>query len=746
LRFIRNTEYDDFNNDYTTVPCTLKYDGSLQSSSSLNGTVTFTQNETYVTGSQNLESQMSDGCYMISANGTQWYYIDHFDEDDNTKLYLLTTFAETPPDPPTTAYKRQYSCDMDTFKGSFEKAGTDNVNIASGFRAKEPSISSGHIVNYSGLYVDPIMTEDTYGKITKSFGVFQSGKYDLNSFRGHTGMGMWDGVANAVLQVTQTYDTDDSNQGVSITVEQDAQLSSGSYPSGISCNLDYGVPAVSPVTIETDDSDLFRFIKGSTIVTADDTITNPPVSSDWIRPVSGTHWYVVISVVGLNINIYPEFEEDLPEPVTAVKMPAAYRMSGISGSNVLSDTGATSSLRGVTGSVGVTDDGNVQAGVGTRGGVNMSAAGAWMGIGACLATYSDITAGTIDSWYGLGIESPIIDDDATVNKEVAGVSVGRLMRLVDHDADIGENCAVYGFKQVGNECNYFKGYFDTDTIIGYYWDFVVLPDDYNVVDRANYSAQSVFENEYYFDNDLQEWFWYAEDVNIENLYGFKYETPVNHMDLTEKQAYITNSYALYLEASGLEDLTIEHSWGIYQAGEDDNFLGGALTIDKTSKVRIYCLSTLHPTLTSWAKVQLNNETYDILDEFDSQNYEIDIQKDGFYQINVNVNFTNTSCGEQLGARLMIHRGNNNIEQAYAKDDGYCNPRYPETDGDVSLTIPECVELKMYDSVYVQVQASGSVQWVDGENQTYMTIHKISQCCFHRFIGDRSKDLSYLYFL
>jgi hypothetical protein len=51
------TEYDDFNNDYTTVPCTLKYDGSLQSSSSLNGTVTFTQNETYVTGSQDLESQ-----------------------------------------------------------------------------------------------------------------------------------------------------------------------------------------------------------------------------------------------------------------------------------------------------------------------------------------------------------------------------------------------------------------------------------------------------------------------------------------------------------------------------------------------------------------------------------------------------------------------------------------------------------------------------------------------------------------
>ena len=217
------TEYDNFNNDYTTVPCTLKYDGSLQSSSFLTGTVTFTHNETYVTADENLESQMTPGCYMISANGTQWYYIDHFDEEYNTKLYLLTPFAEANV-VTEEARKRQYSCDMDTFKGSFEKAGTDNVKIASGFRAKEPSISSGQILNYSGLYIDPIKTSSTQYHIYKPFGIFQSGENDLNAFRGHTGMGMWDGVDNAVLQIAQIYDTDDSNYGMEFQSSRKDQL------------------------------------------------------------------------------------------------------------------------------------------------------------------------------------------------------------------------------------------------------------------------------------------------------------------------------------------------------------------------------------------------------------------------------------------------------------------------------------------------------------------------------------------
>jgi hypothetical protein len=453
------TEYDDFNNDYTTVPCTLKYDGSLQSSSSLNGTVTFTQNETYVTGSQDLESQMTPGCYMISANGTKWYYIDYFDKDDNTKLYLLTPFAETPPAPPTTAYKRQYSCDMDTFTGSFEKAGTDDVKIASGFRAKEPSISSGHIVNYSGLYVDPIMTEDTYGKITKSFGVFQSGKYDLNAFRGHTGMGMWDGVANAVLQVTQTYETDNSNYGVNININQSERVTSGNYPSGLTCNLDYSAAAVQPETIEKDSTsgggdDTFTFTTGSGSVTGDDPMDNPPIQYDWVKPSAGTHWYVVVSENNTtSFSIYPNFEEETVSHVTAVKMPAAYRMSGISGGNILSGDGATSSIRGVTGHVGLTNAGNVQAGIGTRGGISMDNSNvdpeetdvAWMGLGACLGTYTDISYGTLGSWYGLGIESPVFNGSAKVKKEIAGVGIDSLLNRAE-EGTVENDCTVYGVK------------------------------------------------------------------------------------------------------------------------------------------------------------------------------------------------------------------------------------------------------------------------------------------------------------
>lgn len=624
-------EYDDFNNDYTTVPCTLKYDGAKPASSALTGTVYFTEDSKEVTGSVDLESQMTPGCYMISADDSKWYYIDRFDEEDNKKLYLLSSFEETSTS--GTAYKRQYSCDMDAFQGSFEKAGNDNVRVASGFRAKEPTISSGQILNYSGLYIDPIKTTSTQNYIYKPFGVFQSGENDLNAFRGHTGMGMWDGVTNAVLQIAQTYDTDDSNYGIGIIVEQEGPVRYPNYPSGLTCNLDYSATADEAVTIlKVGGDDTFKFEKGNTIVRAYFAMTNPPAVLDWIKPSSGTHWYVVTVVDGLNISIAPEFQEDTMDPVTAQKMPAAYRMSGISGSNMLTGTGATSSLRGVTGHVGLTNGGNVQAGIGTRGGMSMSGGG-WMGLGACLGTYTDITDGALGVWYGLGIESPVFSGSASVSKEIAGVGIGSLLgRAVN--GTVESTCMVYGVK-------------------------------IKTIDPEGGTVPP------------------------------------------------------------------ENTFGIYQEGDEQNYLGGSLEINGdikingTSRVRIWRDSTTQSMVTNWAVLQFNNVSFDNLPEFNSSTHKIDIEKDGFYQINVCVNFIVTSCGESLEVKLCVDRGGNTYDLGYSQDDGYCDANNPENTGGVSVCFPNCVELKAGEHLYVKVKADlgGSVNI--GEDKTYMTIHKQS---------------------
>lgn len=349
---------------------------------------------------------------------------------------------------------------------------------------------------------------------------------------------------------------------------------------------------------------------------------------------------------------------------TARIRPGAFRMGGLYGYNELSGHGYTDALRGVVGSVAITGPGDCKGvGIGTRGVVDMDNSNAYMAIGSCFATGSDIKAGELGSWIGFGVESPLMDDYAKVNDEIIGVGVGRLMRLVDHDASIGTNCEIYGLKQAGNERNYFKGYFDTDTIIGYYWDFADQPSGCNVADRANYSAKSVFENEYYYDFDQEEWLWHAEDVSIENLYGFKFETPVDNMDLTEKQAYITNAYALYIEDVEGEGLIFTNDpYGIYQAGNDDNYLGGPLKVDgvvgineyvniyNTSSVRAFCSEQRYMYYGIPILVDLDNTTFDTRVEFSTEDHWFEADLDGTYQINACVKFSNVIANSpyQLG--------------------------------------------------------------------------------------------------
>ena len=99
--------------------------------------------------------------------------------------------------------------------------------------------------------------------------------------------------------------------------------------------------------------------------------------------------------------------------------------------------------------------------------------------------------------------------------------------------------------------------------------------------------------------------------------------------------------------------------------------------------------------------------------------------DGTYSINVMVNFTESECGEVLEARLCIYRASAPIYQSYARDDGYCDYNNPHNTGPVSLVIPDSVELEAGDLLYVQVKASLAALIVDGESETYMTIHKES---------------------
>jgi hypothetical protein len=342
------------------------------------------------------------------------------------------------------------------------------------------------------------------------------------------------------------------------------------------------------------------------------------------------------------ITIFPAFEEASLPNEEAYGLHAAYRMYAISGSNKLTNGGDASSLRGVLGSVSVDSAGNVQAGVGVRGGVTMGDADAWMGVGACLATYTKLDNGTLDNWYGLGIESPIVlhrtveevDYFATVKKEIAGISIGSLLRLVDEDVVFGESCTVYGLKIMP-----------------------IDPDGHFVGDVGKY--------------------------------------------------------------------------GIYQAGDEQNYLGGPLEVNEyidinnTSSVRAYLDVDNDPSSSVWKLVAFDAVTYDDRSEFNTTTSQFTASLSGKYQINVCLLFLNTECASKIQIRIMRNPGTSPIADTLVTGYGYCNPSYPENEDSASICFSNCIKLNAGDQLEVKYFAPDDITIAAGEHQSYITIQKVS---------------------
>jgi hypothetical protein len=488
--------------------------------------------------------------------------------------------------------------------------------------------------------------------VNSAYGVYQFAPGSKNYFKGNTAVGEEEPEAGIGLFVSKIFDTDASNYGEKISVSQDTLPSSPSNPGGLTCEFDYNASAATEFFVETNTAnDYFTFTEGSTVVAADGIIAAGISENDWIKSENGTHWYVV---TGLNpdndpteITIWPEFEETTEINVKAKGLNASYRMYAISGANKLTNGGDASSLRGVLGSVSVDSEGNVQSGIGTRGGVTMSDVDAWMGVGACLATYTRLDNGTLDNWYGLGIESPevrrsTVGEDtysAKITKEVVGVGIGSLLRLADAGS-IGENCMAYGIK-------------------------------------------------------------------IKEL------DPYNRLFST------INAY------------------GIYQEGDEQNYLGGALEVDgvveineyvdinHTSSVRAYLDDNNTASSSAWQLVEFDDESYDERNEFNTTSHEFTASLSGKYQINVCLFFMETECMSKIQIKVIKNPALSQNDYTMVTGYGYCNPRYPTVEDSASICFSNCIELNVGDELTVVYAAPDDIYIAAGEHQSYITIQKVS---------------------
>ena len=402
-------------------------------------------------------------------------------------------------------------------------------------------------------------------------------------------------------------------------------------------------------------------------------MTNPPAVLDWIKPSSGTHWYVVTVVDGLNISIAPEFQEDTLDPVTAQKMPAAYRMSGISGSNMLTGTGATSSIRGVTGHVGLTNGGNVQAGIGTRGGMSMTGGG-WMGLGACLGTYTDISDGALGVWYGLGIESPVFSGSASVSKEIAGVGIGSLLgRAVN--GTVESTCMVYGIKIK-----------------------TIDPEGGTVPPENTYGI--------YQEGDEQNYLGGSLEVNG--------ATALNSTLVVAAATYLDT-----LNVTGAVDFY--DTLNVYGASTFNSSITvqGDVNFPGTTKVRAYLDEGQTISANTDTLVEFEGESFDTLNEFDDEDDHVFTAKNaGFYQVNVNVLFLITYEGVSLRARIL----KNDTPYSISVADGF-DVTYP-SNGPMSISFSEIVELDVDETISVDVRSSVLTGLSQYSTDTNLSIHRI----------------------
>jgi hypothetical protein len=372
---------------------------------------------------------------------------------------------------------------------------------------------------------------------------------------------------------------------------------------------------------------------------------------------SGTsEWYDVTDIQPYTITINPAFSG------TSGTMPAnllkvADEMYAVNGVNTFEDNvdesaAIVNKLCGVNGSVDMTSQGTVQvSATGTRGGINMNNADAKMGLGACLATDSYFTEGTIDDWYGLGIETPVmwygehydpdLGDDRDyftfVNKSICGIAIQSLLSKVESADALAEGCVVYGL--------------------------------------------------------------YIQDINPNNL-----------------------------------EWTNMKTYGIYQEGDEPNYLGGSLevdgavTINGASRTRVFLDSTLNISSGSWVAVHFTDETFDNLNEFDSTSPDnFQVKMPGTYQVNACVNFLTTYTTDILEMRIVVIRDSTTIPRAYFVTNGFYDPASSSNKQPQSLSLPDLLLLEAEDIVQVQVKVN-TAQRLAGENEgfsTYFSIHRSS---------------------
>ena len=205
----------------------------------------------------------------------------------------------------------------------------------------------------------------------------------------------------------------------------------------------------------------------------------------------------------------------------------------------------------------------------------------------------------------------------------------------------------------------------------------------------------------------------------------------------------TDGYVLYWDAatslwkakavggSKIVDADADTSWDVEQSADEDKVHGkvkgveafllddaGVLTLAKQSACRAYrATSAQNIPKTTWTKVQLNAEDFDIQGEFDSTtNYRFTAKTAGIYVGGAAAVISIAADGALLGISI--------YKNGQAATDNYTTPG---ATGDAGVGTPFAIQLAVNDylEMYVYQGSSGSLNLAYGSRLSWFFVAKVS---------------------
>jgi hypothetical protein len=181
----------------------------------------------------------------------------------------------------------------------------------------------------------------------------------------------------------------------------------------------------------------------------------------------------------------------------------------------------------------------------------------------------------------------------------------------------------------------------------------------------------------------------------------------------------------------IQDADADTSWDVEQSADEDKVHGkvkgveafllddaGVLTLAKQSACRAYrATSAQNIPKTTWTKVQLNAEDFDIQGEFDSTtNYRFTAKTAGIYVGGAAAVISIAADGALLGISI--------YKNGQAATDNYTTPG---ATGDAGVGTPFAIQLAVNDylEMYVYQGSSGSLNLAYGSRLTWFFVAKVS---------------------